>query len=598
MDYNQTVHLPRTSFPMRAGLPKREPELLNPEWAKITYRKLMDKNAGKPRFVLHDGPPYANGNIHIGTAMNKILKDIIVKYKNMTGFCAPYVPGWDTHGLPIETAVLKDKKVKREDMTVPEFRDKCKEFATQYIGKMTGQFQRLGVLGEWENPYITLLPEFEAKQIEVFGKMAEKGLIYKGMKSVYWCPHDQTALAEAEIDYQDDPCTTIFVKFPVKDDQGKLAQYCDLSKLFFVIWTTTPWTIPGNTAISLNAAFDYVLLQAPNGEVYVLAKELAEGVCKQAGLDFDACKVLATLKGSDFELMVAKHPLLDQDSVILNGDHVTLDAGTGCVHTAPGFGGEDFEVCQRYDNAGLTHIGVPVPVNAKGVMTDARYNGQFYAKGNDMVVADLEAEGFLLAKASITHSYPHCWRCKHPIIYRATEQWFCSVDAIKDQAVKACDSIQWHPAWGKDRMVSMITERSDWCISRQRVWGVPIPVFYCDSCGESIVTPETISHVAELFRQHGSNVWFDRKAGDLVPPGFACPKCGKSQFSKENDIMDVWFDSGSTWAAVAAQRCQWKAALLGDRGITLGWAASAATTSRIRADRPSGTSTGGRSRKA
>ncbi len=554
MDYNQTVHLPRTSFPMRAGLPKREPELLNPEWAKITYRKLMDKNAGKPRFVLHDGPPYANGNIHIGTAMNKILKDIIVKYKNMTGFCAPYVPGWDTHGLPIETAVLKDKKVKREDMTVPEFRDKCKEFATQYIGKMTGQFQRLGVLGEWENPYITLLPEFEAKQIEVFGKMAEKGLIYKGMKSVYWCPHDQTALAEAEIDYQDDPCTTIFVKFPVKDDKGKLAQYCDLSKLFFVIWTTTPWTIPGNTAISLNAAFDYVLLQAPNGEVYVLAKELAEGVCKQAGLDFDACKVLATLKGSDFELMVAKHPLLDQDSVILNGEHVTLDAGTGCVHTAPGFGGEDFEVCQRYDNAGLTHIGVPVPVNAKGVMTDARYNGQFYAKGNDMVVADLEAEGFLLAKASITHSYPHCWRCKHPIIYRATEQWFCSVDAIKDQAVKACDGIQWHPAWGKDRMVSMITERNDWCISRQRVWGVPIPVFYCDSCGESIVTPETISHVAELFRQHGSNVWFDRKAGDLVPAGFACPKCGKSRFSKENDIMDVWFDSGSTWAAVAAQR--------------------------------------------
>ena len=554
MDYNQTVHLPRTSFPMRAGLPKREPELLNPEWAKITYRKLMDKNAGKPRFVLHDGPPYANGNIHIGTAMNKILKDIIVKYKNMTGFCAPYVPGWDTHGLPIETAVLKDKKVKREDMTVPEFRDKCKEFATQYIGKMTGQFQRLGVLGEWENPYITLLPEFEAKQIEVFGKMAEKGLIYKGMKSVYWCPHDQTALAEAEIDYQDDPCTTIFVKFPVKDDKGRLGQYCDLSKLFFVIWTTTPWTIPGNAAISLNADFDYVLLQAPNGEVYIMAKELAEGVCKQAGLDFAACRILATLKGADFELMVAKHPLLDQDSVILNGGHVTLDAGTGCVHTAPGFGAEDFDVCKRYDDAGLTHIGVPVPVNAKGVMTDARYNGQFYAKGNDMVVADLESEGFLLAKAQITHSYPHCWRCKHPIIYRATEQWFCSVDAIKDQAVQSCDAISWHPAWGKDRMVSMITERSDWCISRQRVWGVPIPVFYCDGCGEAIVTPDTISHVADLFRKHGSNVWFDRTADELVPDGFACPKCGKNRFSKENDIMDVWFDSGSTWAAVAAQR--------------------------------------------
>ncbi|MDE6281255.1 MAG: isoleucine--tRNA ligase [Oscillospiraceae bacterium] len=559
MDYNKTVHLPQTDFAMRAGLPKREPEMLNGEWAKITYHKLMEKNAGKPKFVLHDGPPYANGNIHIGTAMNKILKDIIVKYKNMTGYCAPYVPGWDTHGLPIETAVLKDKSVKRSEMTTAQFRDKCREFATQYIGRMTEQFQRLGVIGEWENPYITLLPEFEARQIEVFGKMAEKGLIYKGMKSVYWCPQDQTALAEAEIEYQDDPCTTIFVKFPVKDDKGKLGQYCDLSKTFFVIWTTTPWTIPGNAAISLNADFDYVLLQAPNGEphggeVYVMAKELAEGVCKQAGIDFANCKVLATLKGSDFELMVAKHPLLDQDSVILNGDHVTLDAGTGCVHTAPGFGAEDFDVCKRYDDAGLTHIGVPVPVNAKGVMTDARYNGQFYARGNDMVVEDLENEGFLLAKAQITHSYPHCWRCKHPIIYRATEQWFCSVDAIKDQAVKSCDGIQWHPAWGKERMVSMITERNDWCISRQRVWGVPIPVFYCDDCGEAIVTPETIAHVAGLFREHGSNIWFDKTADELAPEGFVCPKCGKSHFSKENDIMDVWFDSGSTWAAVADER--------------------------------------------
>ena len=554
MDYNKTVHLPQTDFAMRAGLPKREPEMLNPEWTKVTYTKLMEKNAGKPKFVLHDGPPYANGNIHIGTAMNKILKDIIVKYRNMTGYCAPYVPGWDTHGLPIETAVLKDKSVKRSEMTTAQFRDKCREFATQYIGRMTEQFQRLGVIGDWDDPYITLLPEFEARQIEVFGKMAEKGLIYKGMKSVYWCPHDQTALAEAEIDYQDDPCTTIFVKFPVKDDKGKLGQYADLSKIFFVIWTTTPWTIPGNTAISMNAGFDYVLLQAPNGEVYIMAKELAEGVCKQAGINFEDCKVLATLKGSDFELMVAKHPLLDQDSVILNGDHVTLDAGTGCVHTAPGFGAEDFDVCKRYDDAGLTHIGVPVPVNAKGVMTDARYNGQFYAKGNDMVVEDLENEGFLLAKAQITHSYPHCWRCKHPIIYRATEQWFCSVDAIKDAAVKSCDAISWHPAWGKERMVSMITERNDWCISRQRVLGVPIPVFYCDECGESIVTPETIAHVAALFREHGSNIWFDKTADELAPAGFKCPKCGGKHFSKENDIMDVWFDSGSTWAAVANER--------------------------------------------
>ena len=554
MDYNQTVHLPQTDFPMRAGLPKREPDMLKEMYDHDLYHKMVNRNEGKPSFVLHDGPPYANGNIHIGTALNKILKDMIVKHKNMTGHYAPYVPGWDTHGLPIESAVLKDKKVKRDEMTTAQFRTKCREYAEGYIAKMTEQFQRLGVLGEWEDPYITLLPEFEAKQIEVFGKMAEKGLIYKGMKPVYWCPADQTALAEAEIEYADDPCTTIFVKFPVRDDKGKLGQYTDLSKTYFVIWTTTPWTIPGNFAICLNAEFDYVLLQVPNGDVYVLAKDLAESVCKAAHIDHEACKVLATLKGSEFELMTATHPLFDRESVILNGDHVTLDAGSGCVHTAPGFGAEDCQICRQYDKAGLTNIGVPVPVNAKGVMTDERYNGQFYAKGNDMVVEDLEKEGFLVAKEQITHSYPHCWRCKNPIIYRATEQWFCSVDAIKDAAVKSCDDIQWKPEWGKERMISMISERSDWCISRQRVWGVPIPIFYCDDCGADIVTPETIAHVAALFREHGSNVWFDREPKDLLPEGFVCPKCGKTHFSKESDIMDVWFDSGSTWAAVAAER--------------------------------------------
>ena len=554
MDYNQTVHLPQTDFPMRAGLPRREPEMLQAMYDHDLYHKLMKKNEGKPLFVLHDGPPYANGNIHIGTALNKILKDIIVKHRNMTGWCAPYVPGWDTHGLPIESAILKNKKIKRDELTTAQFREKCKEYALDFVDKQREQFKRLGVLGEWDDPYLTLKPAFEAKQVEIFGKMAEKGFIFKGMKPVYWCPNDQTALAEAEIEYADDPCTTLFVKFPVRDDKGRLAQYADLSRTYFVIWTTTPWTIPGNMAICVNADFDYVLLQAPNGEVYILARDLAERVCKAAGIDYAACRVLATLKGSAFELMTAKHPLFDRESVLLCGEHVTLDAGTGCVHTAPGFGADDFNICRQYDAAGLTHIGTPVPVNAKGVMTDERYNGQFYAKANDMVVEDLEAEGFLLAKEEITHSYPHCWRCKHPIIYRATEQWFCSVDAIKDAAVAACDDIQWKPDWGKDRMTGMITERNDWCISRQRVWGVPIPIFYCDSCGADIVTPETIRHVAALFREHGSNVWFDREADELVPAGFRCPKCGHTHFTKESDIMDVWFDSGSTHAAVLDER--------------------------------------------
>ena len=554
MDYNQTIHLPQTDFPMRAGLPAREPGMLQDMHDKDLYHKVIQRNEGKPLFVLHDGPPYANGNIHIGTALNKIIKDIIVKHRNMTGYCSPYVPGWDTHGLPIESAILKNKKIKRDELTTAEFRDKCREYALDFVDKQREQFKRLGVLGEWDDPYITLKPAFEAEQVKIFGKMAEKGYIYKGMKPVYWCPADQTALAEAEIEYADDPCVTIFVKFPVRDDKGKLAQYADLSKIFFVIWTTTPWTIPGNMAISVNPEFEYVLLQVPGGEVYILAKELAESVCKAAGIDYAACQVLATLKGEEFELMAAKHPLFDRDSVLLCGDHVTLDAGTGCVHTAPGFGADDFNICQQYDKAGLTHIGVPVPVNAKGVMTDERYNGQFYAKGNDMVVEDLEAGGFVVAKEKITHSYPHCWRCKNPIIYRATEQWFCSVDAIKEAAIAACDGIQWKPDWGKERMVSMIAERSDWCISRQRVWGVPIPIFYCDKCGADIVTPETIEHIAGLFRENGSNIWFDKEADELVPQGFVCPKCGHTHFSKETDIMDVWFDSGSTHAGVLDQR--------------------------------------------
>ena len=551
-DYNKTIHLPQTDFPMRAGLPKREPALLNGEYEVSTYHKLMEHNAEKPSFVLHDGPPYANGDIHIGTALNKILKDMIVRYKNMTGYKAPYIPGWDTHGLPIESAILKNKKIKRDELTDVEFRDKCREYALSFVDRQRSEFQRLGVIGDWDNPYLTLKPEFEAAQIRVFGKMAKKGYIYKGLKPVYWCYTDETALAEAEIEYQDDPCTTIFVKFKVKDDKGKLASLTDLDHTYFVIWTTTAWTLPGNRAISVNPEFTYALMKAENGEVYIVAKDLAETVAKEAGIEH--YEIIAELPGSELELMTAQHPLMDQESVVLCGDHVTLDAGSGCVHTAPGFGADDFNICQKYDKAGLTHIGVPVPVNAKGVMTDERFNGVHISKANEYVLPALEECGALLAKEDIVHSYPHCWRCKKPIIFRATEQWFCSVDAIKQAAVDSCDGISWKPEWGKERMTSMITERSDWCISRQRKWGVPIPIFYCDQCGADIVTPETIDHIANLFHDHGSNIWFEKTADELVPEGFVCPKCGHKHFSKESDIMDVWFDSGSTHAAVVDQR--------------------------------------------
>lgn len=549
-DYNKTIHLPATDFPMRAGLPKREPELLNGEYEVSTYKKIMERNADKPSFILHDGPPYANGDIHMGHALNKILKDFIVRYRNMTGYRAPYIPGWDTHGLPIESQVLKKKKL--DQMTAAEFRSTCQEFAQRYVDGQKQGFQRLGVIGDWEHPYVTYVPEFEAAQIRIFGKMAEKGYIYKGLKPVYWCYTDETALAEAEIEYQDDPCTTLFVKFAVKDDKGVLASLTDLSRTYFVIWTTTAWTLPGNMAISVNPDFEYALMQVENGEVYIVAKDLCDAVAKSAGIE--SYNIIATLMGSQLELMTAQHPFMDRESVVLCGDHVTLDAGSGCVHTAPGFGADDFNICQKYDKAGLTNIGAPVPVNSKGVMTDEKFSGVHISKANDYVIPVLEECGALLSKEDIVHSYPHCWRCKKPVIFRATEQWFCSVDAIKQAAVDACEDIQWYPAWGKERMISMLTERNDWCISRQRKWGVPIPIFYCDKCGADIVTPETNEHVANLFHDHGSNIWFEKTADELVPQGFVCPKCGHNHFSKESDIMDVWFDSGSTHAAVVDQR--------------------------------------------
>lgn len=547
-DYNNTINLPKTEFPMRAGLPKREPGFLE-NWEKEDlYHTLMQKNEGKPLFVLHDGPPYANGNLHMGHALNKILKDIIIRYKNMAGFQAPYIPGWDTHGLPIERQAIKAYGMDRDKVSTAEFRSKCEEFAHKHVDTQRTQFKRIGVIGDWDRPYLTLTHDYEAAQIEIFGEMAKRGYIYKGLKPVYWCPHDETALAEAEIEYQDEPCSSIYVKFKVTDDKGKISPITgSTDNVYFVIWTTTTWTLPGNLAISVNPTFEYDLVKVPNGDIYVLAKELVSAVMQAAKID--SFETVGTLMGSDLERMRTQHPIMDRESIVICGDHVTLDAGTGCVHTAPGFGADDFVVCQKYD------IPIIVPVDGKGMTTaDAgKYANMYYDKTTPVIQEDLKACGALLAIEDIVHSYPHCWRCKNPIIFRATEQWFCSVDALKDDAIHACEAIQWLPAWGEERMTSMIRERSDWCISRQRVWGVPIPIFTCKKCGKPLVTEETIRIVAELFREKGSNAWFEMSAAEILPAGIQC-ECGCSELEKETDTMDVWFDSGSSWRAVIENR--------------------------------------------
>ncbi len=550
-DYNKTILLPKTDFPMRAALAKREPDMLAEMYRKDIYNKLMKKNGGKPSFILHDGPPYANGNIHIGTAMNKVLKDFIVRSKNMLGYKAPYIPGWDTHGMPIETAIQK-QGVKRNEMPVPEFRNKCYSFAMEQVDKQRTDFKRLGVIGDWDNPYITLKPEFEAKQVEVFGAMALKGLIYQGLKPTYWCPTCETALAEAEVEYAEDPVTTIFVKFRVHDDKGKLAQYGDLSKMYFVIWTTTTWTLPGNMAICLNPQLEYSLVKIGTGDILIIATDLVSSVMSESGIsDYET---VATLFGDEFEYMTAYHPFMERDSLVILGDHVTLDAGSGCVHTAPSFGLDDFYVCQRYKEI-PTDITMEVSVDAKGFLNDfaGKYKGLHVQKAHPVIFADLVESGALLSSKDITHSYPHCWRCKQPVIFRATQQWFASVDGIKDQAVAACDNIWWKPEWGKERMISMIRERSDWCISRQRTWGVPIPIFFCETCGKPYCTEASIAKVSSVFKEEGSNAWWARSVEELMPEGAACA-CGGTRFRKEKDILDVWFDSGSTWKAVCEER--------------------------------------------
>ena len=549
LDYNKTINLPQTDFPMRAALPKREPQMLQHIYDTDLYHKILAKNAGRPLYVLHDGPPFSNGHIHMGTALNKCIKDFIVRYKNMSGCLAPYVPGWDNHGMPIESAIIKQNKLDHKKMSVPEFRDACKEFAAKYVDVQREQFKRIGVLGEWDAPYLTMNPGFEAEEVRIFGKMYEKGYIYRGKKPVYWCCGDETALAEAEIEYADDECRSLYVKFALSDPDGRLAGYTDISKTFFVIWTTTPWTIPGNLAICLNAESDYVLAKAPDGEIYVLAKDLAETVRKTAGIA--GFEILVTLKGSEFEFLRAKHPLYDRESVVLCGEHVTTVTGTGCVHTAPGHGMEDYEICRRYDAAGKTNIGIIMPLDDRGIMTAQAgpYEGMFYKKADLAVAKDLKDRGALFAEETVTHQYPHCWRCKEPVVYRATDQWFCSIDALKDEATKACDKVRWIPEWGHDRMAAMIRERSDWCISRQRCWGLPIPIFFCAGCNKAICTEETTLAVSELFKKYGSNAWFDTGAEEILPSGFACPECGGTHFEKENNTLDCWFDSGSSHAA-------------------------------------------------
>mgnify|MGYP000134524521 FL=1 len=551
-NYNDTIHKMQTPFEMRAGLPKKEPKMLEDWEQNHVYEQMIKNNEGKPQYILHDGPPYANGNIHMGTALNKIIKDIIIRYKNMSGFQAPYVPGYDTHGLPIELKALSSLGDKKAGVSKLELRQICKEFATEHIGVMNEQFKRLGVQGDFENPYLTLRPEFEARQVEIFGEMARKGYIYKGMKAVYWCPEDRTALAEAEIEYAEDECDSIYVRFKLTDDpNGVLAKHnIPLDKAWIVIWTTTTWTLPANVATCLNPNLEYAFVKI--GDAYhIMARELVESTMK--GCHIDEYEVLPeTVLGSELELMQYQHPFLDRKGLVILGDHVTLEGGTGCVHTAPGHGVEDFEVCVNH----YPQVPVVVPVDDAGRLTaeaGEKFAGLKVWDANKVILEHIKESGHLMGVQHITHQYPHCWRCHHPIIFRATEQWFCSIDAFKEDVYKAIDSVHWQPAWGHDRMAGMVRDRSDWCISRQRVWGVPIPVFYCKKCGKYHITDASIKAVSDLFRKEGSDAWYKYDANDILPKTEVC-ECGASDWEKDPDIMDVWFDSGSTWSAVCRER--------------------------------------------
>ena len=555
MEYKETLNLPKTTLEMRANATKKEPETQK-FWEEIkVYEKNIAQRDKANSFILHDGPPYLSSEkIHVGTALNKILKDILIRYKSMRGYYAPYVPGYDGHGLPIENKVVKNIKGGREALTPAELRAKCREFAHTNLKGQESEFKRLGVWGDWEHPYLTINPEFEAEQVRVFGEMYKKGYIEKGLKPVYWCASCETALAEAEVEYADHTSTSIYVRFKF-DDEGvnKIKQLVDLpnDNVYAVIWTTTPWTIPSNMAISMHPRFDYTFFTY-NNEVYVIAQGLLASFLEGVNWEEKDINVLGTVKGADLELLNTKHPLYNRKSPIILGEHVTLDAGTGSVHTAPGHGLEDYEVGCRYN------IEVFSPLDSKGVWTeilgDKDLEGVPYYKGNKIVIDKLQTCGALLAAADINHSYPHCWRCKNPVIYRATPQWFVKVDKFRDEAIEAIKGVKWIPASGEARISNMVAGRTDWCISRQRAWGVPIPVFYCEECGEAVVTDETIENVAKMFEKESSDAWVKHSAEELLPNGFVCPKCGKKHFRKEKDIMDVWFDSGVTWRAVVEKR--------------------------------------------
>ncbi len=541
--YNETLNLPKTDFPMRGNLPQREPEILE-KWEEMDiYRVVQEATKGRPQYILHDGPPYANGDIHMGHTLNKVLKDIIVKYRSQNGYDSPYIPGWDTHGLPIEQQAIKALGLNRHATSTVEFRKRCQEYALKYVGIQREQFKRLGVRGDWENPYLTLHPEFEAIQIGVFGEMAKKGYIYKGLKPVYWCPHCETALAEAEIEYGEKRSASIYVKFPLTDGKGIL----DEKDTYFVIWTTTPWTIPANMGICLHPELEYNLL-AIGGEKYVIAGDLREQFLSV--LDNPDYSLEKTIPGDKMEGMVCRHPLFERDSLVILGEHVTTEQGTGCVHTAPGHGVEDFEVGKKYG------LEVLSPVDDRGKFTAeaGQFEGMFIEDANKAVTQELEKGNYLLSLGFIKHQYPHCWRCKKPVMFRATEQWFASIDGFREAALQAVESVKWIPAWGEDRIHNMIADRDDWCISRQRTWGVPIPIFYCTECNQEIINDDTIKHLQVLFAEHGSDIWFAKEAEELIPEGLKCPKCGGKEFRKETDIMDVWFDSGSSHFAVLETR--------------------------------------------